>query len=365
MDVLQVSHNDLSPFLSLCRTHAAALGRIGAAVTTVYLSGAGHGADDPHTVYLSRGPLEGGAWRAATELRRRFAERRFGLVLTHRYKAYTAVLLARRRLSADRVVAMAHEYGFLARRRRRWVRRWFAADVELAGVSHAVADDLCRHDPLRANALVLHNVVDVAAHDSHAMSRADARARLAIGIDELAVGVVGRLNRKKRPDVALRVFADAAGRLPFSLHFLGTGEERASVDALALERGVSGRVVMHGFVPDAAQLMAAFDVLLFAAPREAFGMVLVEALLAGVPVLAADSPGAREVLGPLGQFFPVGDPGSASEELARLLEIPATELARWRGEARERIMQLFSVDALAASYRLLLGRDGTGPGAVF
>jgi len=351
MRVLQVSHNDAPPFPAVCRAHAQALRSLGADVTTIYLSRTTHELADGSDEYLSKRSISGR--RAAVLLSERLAGERFDVCVAHRYKACVAALLAR--AGSERTIGVAHEFGFFSSWRRRWLRRLIARDLELAGVSAALARELEATDPLQFEAHVLGNVVDVAELDATRLPRQQARTLLGIAPDVVAIGVVGRLTQKKRPDLALDVLSGTEAARRATLHFVGAGEARAALDARARELGVAERVHHHGFVPDAARTMTAFDAIVFPSSRDSFGMVLIEALSAGVPVIAADNEVARDVMGSLGAYFDSSASQAGGEALVRLMERDPDERARWAQAARERVSARYSVAALADAYAAVLG----------
>jgi phosphatidylinositol alpha-mannosyltransferase len=138
---------------------------------------------------------------------------------------------------------------------------------------------------------------------------------------------VGRLDRQKGLPVAVRAFADLATRLP-DVHLVvaGDGAERGTVAALSPE--ARERVVMLGAVPHEKlpAYHAACDLLVAPAlGQESFGIVLVEAMAAGVPVVASRIPGYDEVVrdGIDGILVPPNDPRALADAVERLLGDPA------------------------------------------
>lgn len=138
---------------------------------------------------------------------------------------------------------------------------------------------------------------------------------------------VGRLDERKGFAVAVRAFAELAGDRPdLRLVVAGDGPERGEVERL--EEGARARVRFLGTVPnvDLPPVHAACDV--FVAPNvggESFGIVLVEAMAAGLPVVACDIPGFTEVVrdGLDGLLVPPRDARALAGAVARVLDDPA------------------------------------------
>jgi phosphatidylinositol alpha-mannosyltransferase len=125
----------------------------------------------------------------------------------------------------------------------------------------------------------------------------------------------------------LRAFHRLAPHLPdVSLVVVGEGHDREQLRLLRPEE--RRRVVMLGAVPnqELAPYHAACDVYVSPATgQESFGYVLVEAMAAGLPVVATDIPGYREVVrdGIEGLLVPPGDPGSLARAIREVLSDPA------------------------------------------
>jgi glycosyltransferase involved in cell wall biosynthesis len=181
---------------------------------------------------------------------------------------------------------------------------------------------------------------------------------------EVVFGYAGRLVSEKGVDVLLRACASLSGGL-WRLDILGEGPERARLDALARELGISDRVRFLGQVPStrAADYYRNMDVLVLPSltrPNwvEQFGRVLIEAMACGVAVVGSSSGEIPWVIGDAGAVFKEGDTAELTATLAGLLtdEERRHELAQ-RG--RERVLARFTqahvAEATAAVYREMLG----------
>ena len=164
-----------------------------------------------------------------------------------------------------------------------------------------------------------------------------------------AVLFVGRLEPRKGLSVLVKALPALLRRRPDAfLVVVGDGPERDVVRRLPQE--MRERVLMEGRVPDDAlpSYHAGADV--FCAPAvggEGFGIVLVEAMAAGLPVVASDIPGYREVVrdGAEGVLVPPGDPEALAAAIAALLDDPL--YARQLGEAGRQRARRYSWDVVA------------------
>ncbi|MGB9079130.1 MAG: glycosyltransferase family 4 protein [Terracidiphilus sp.] len=148
---------------------------------------------------------------------------------------------------------------------------------------------------------------------------------------------VGTLEPRKNQAYLLLVLHEAALRgHRYRLTIVGSGEDRQSLERLAVRLGVQGQVVFLGMRPAAASLLAMHKVFVHAARMEAFGIALVEALAAGLPVLAPRVGGIPEIVrdGIEGYFWPLDDPAEGARLLMRLMEDPLLRQRMARAASR-------------------------------
>jgi phosphatidylinositol alpha-1,6-mannosyltransferase len=184
---------------------------------------------------------------------------------------------------------------------------------------------------------------------------------------ELVLLSVGRLQRRKGHDLVLRALAhlgSAAGRLRYVI--VGHGDERARLEQLAAECGVSGRVTFAGEV-SAGELPSYYGAAdIFVHPNraergdiEGFGIVFLEAAAAGLPVIGGNSGGVPEALEDGVTGFLVD--GEGHLDLARRIDAltRSTETRRQMGQAgRARIVRDFTWERAAA--HLMAAQEALG-----
>lgn len=176
---------------------------------------------------------------------------------------------------------------------------------------------------------------------------------------------VGRLDRQKGLDVALRALAaldDGAPAAP-RLRVVGSGPDEAALRRLAAELGVGARIRWEAALPlkTLADRYRQAAALLVPGADEGLGLVAVEAQLCGTPVIAAASGGLLDVVedGSSGRTFPPGDPHALARIIGEVLSHPEAAAAL-AATARERALARFSTRAAAATYAAIYAEALTG-----
>lgn len=161
---------------------------------------------------------------------------------------------------------------------------------------------------------------------------------------------VARLTPAKDLETLLRGFARLRGTREVRLVMLGDGEERARLQRLVNQLGLSADVDIAGFAANPYPTMAAAGALVLSSQREGLPTVLMEALTLGTPVVATDClNGPREILdgGRWGRLVPTGDP----EALAQAMDAALDDV---RPPPPREILRRYSVDVVAQRYLELL-----------
>lgn len=197
--------------------------------------------------------------------------------------------------------------------------------------------------------VVYNGVADV---PSSPRGRGPAFRELGIG-DEPLVGLVGRLVSAKAPDVFLDAVARASVAVPtLKALVVGDGPLRSSLEQRISRMGLQGRVVFTGVRHDVADLFPGLDALASSSEREGLSMAMLEAMAAGVPVVATRVGGTPELIesGITGILVPPGDPQALADGLLALLRSPERSESLRRA-ARERVRSHFSLSRMVERYQ--------------
>jgi glycosyltransferase involved in cell wall biosynthesis len=267
---------------------------------------------------------------------------RGGLLHAHDYKALALALVAGA-LARTPVVATFHgDTGHLARvvLYERLARRAARLTVAVAATSGPLAAAIRAAAP-RTPVHVIPNGIAVGPLPTPG-DRAFARQALGLPPHAPVVAFVGRLSPEKAPEVLLRAVQGTGLRLLVA----GEGALRPVLEAEA----DPAQVRFLGFLPDVGPVLAAADVLALPSRTEGLPMAVLEAMAAGVPVVASAVGALPEVLGDgAGMLVPAGDVAALRQALESL---SAPEVrSRLASAARRRVEFRYGAAAMARSYR--------------
>lgn len=356
LHVLQVCHSYDGPFLDVARQYIALFDGTGISVTTVFLTGVPK-RDIEHLIgskaiflnYRSR-QLRGLKLGPIRDIRRVAAQGRFSMCIAHRFKPIYIACLG----TSLPVVGVHHAFGGYRRFHRRLFARMFRSRLHLLGVSEAVRDDMRSLLP-GLSVDTLYNRLKVEAVCSRQVSREEARSHLGLPSDAWIVGNVGRLHPDKDQETLLRGFALALPKLPENSLVVIVGQGRLEQDlrSLSQELGLAERTVFMGQVPEVRCYFKAFDVFALTSDREPFGMVLLEAMAAGVPIIASDCGGAPEIVGGFARLFPFQDINALADLLVDAASAGEEDRAARVRAAERELTERFSDNAARNAFATL------------
>lgn len=246
--------------------------------------------------------------RAFLQLRRMIEEGRFDVVHTHQSKAGILARLAARG-HARAIVHSVHMASFgpgyspgASLVYRELERRCGAFTDLLIYVGEELRERyLGAGIGRRERAAIVRTPIDieqfVRARDFSAEQRARERAFRGLRAEVPLAVSVGALEPRKRHALTIERLQPmlAAGRLQLAI--AGEGPERAPLEALLSQRGLEGQVRLLGHTPDIPALLGSADLLVLSSTVEGVPRVIVEALAAGLPVVATEVEGLREIPG--------------------------------------------------------------------
>ena len=169
--------------------------------------------------------------------------------------------------------------------------------------------------------------------------------------DEKVVMHISNFRRVKRIGDIVRVFDRIARSTPARLILVGDGPDRQLASDLARELGREEQVTFLGKIESVAELLACADLFLLPSEEESFGLVALEAMASGVPVVGSSGSGLAEVVidGVTGRLHPVGDVEAMAASAVELL----TDPVRWKEAsraARQSAVERFSADRIVPQY---------------
>lgn len=176
---------------------------------------------------------------------------------------------------------------------------------------------------------------------------------------------VGRFDPPKDYPTMLQAFTQVVRNDPNTVLLIaGDGPLRKTMEIMAQELGIEKHVRFLGIRKDIPQLMNAAEAYVMSSTWEGMPMVLLEASATGLPIVATDVGGNREVVvdGKTGFLVPPKDPKALAQAMLRLMNLPEEERRKMGEVARQHIEANFSLDRVVdqweALYRELLTRKG-------
>jgi glycosyltransferase involved in cell wall biosynthesis len=284
----------------------------------------------------------------------RFAARhRIDVLHCHHYSPFVYASIAR--LWSPRLRIVFTEHGRLSDAppspKRRAVNRLLTyAPRNVVAVSGDLKQHLVAEGFREQTVNVIYNGIDVGP-----LPGADARTRmrqqLAVADDAIVVGTIARLDPVKDLGVLITAVSRCQARVPIMLMVVGDGSERTPLETLTRQLGAESYVRFLGHREDARDVLAACDLYANSSISEGVSLTILEAMAAGLAVVATGVGGTPEVVDTsCGRLVPSRDADSLSAALA---ELAAHRVLRGAlGQAgRGRVETRFTLDRMVREYR--------------
>lgn len=311
--ILQLCHDYSIPYLDVARQYASLFKGTKYQVITVYLIGDKNAdvikqTDSDKVLFLENRSkdLRGLKRKQIKQVKQLCSEYDFDFIIAHRYKA----MFISRHIKNIPIIGIHHSFGNYLRFMRRWFINHHSKNLYLLGVSNAITDDIRKYLPNfpQQQIQTLYNRVNIEQVSSEQVSCTEAREFLGIDKNKYVFANVGRLHPDKDQKTLINAFANVADKLADTiLVILGKGRLEKELKQQVEELKLDDRVFFLGLVPHAVNYYKAFDSFVLSSDYEPFGMVLLEAIIAQVPVIATNVGGAKEVVKTKQWLFDVGD----------------------------------------------------------
>lgn len=239
-----------------------------------------------------------------------------------------------------------------------WIDRFCTSlNTRALAVSGAIEKQLLARGVPQGKLVVVRNFVETERFH-HPENKQNARRMLEIPDGKILVLNVGRFSPQKAQKDFISAAAVALKQNPDLLFLLiGDGPLKPDLQKQAAELGIEEHVRFLPFRKDVEIVYQAADIMLHTAHWAPLDNVLLEAMAAGLPIVASDVDGTNEVIFPekTGLLFPVGDTDAAAARLLRAAADPAFA-QRLGAQAFEYVRNNHSIDKVKTQFRQLFGQ---------
>lgn len=276
----------------------------------------------------------------------------------HGYYAALAALILRKCGLFVPIVYSVHADLFRGWQRSDFIIRRVAQSCEsVVAITRSTASTVENFTNGRVRPVVVWAGVDVERILPAHVSREESRRRLNLEPDMLALLTVARLTTQKGHPTLFKAFASAVRQMPaMRLLVVSDGPERRRLETLASELGLQEKIIFYGEVPDVNIFLAAADVFVLSTRNEGFGICVVEAACAGLPIVAT-------ALGPLVELENAGlgiclvKPGDVQSlrDAILMMSDPGVRESVGLGNS-EKARSIFSIERTADEYLSIYAR---------
>jgi glycosyltransferase involved in cell wall biosynthesis len=272
------------------------------------------------------------------------------ILRTHQYVANLYGRLAAIFAKTPVVISSFHTLYTRPKRHRSFLNRFLAEKSDfLVAVSNAVAEDMLKYDRVNRSKLrIIYNGVDLKKFN-HLPDKEQCRKDLGLPQNKIILGNVGNIVEAKNHKIILKVLV-MLKRHDIVALFVGEGRLKDELQNLSKKFGISDKVIFLGKLhPEKIPLfLRSLDIFCFPSLWEGFSTAVIEAMAAGLPVVASDIPPHKEVVGDAAILTPTSDKDKLAEALKMLIKNPSLSVTLSK-KAKDRA-GLFSIENTVKAY---------------
>ena len=353
-NILILGHNDATQFIDIYNQYTRLFDKNKYEVTVAYLTSAP--SDEvkkrtlaENTIFLNIPKknvrtLKIGAIRKLLALCR---EKNFEMVICHRYKPTYIMMWVAQFHKIPAMIFVMHELRTMASfNRQLLIAALQRKNMLFAGVSNAVRDDM-RKDLWcvpKERVITLYNVIDIDLTEPQFLPREEARAALHLPHDAFVFGNLARLVRNKDQENLIHAFSLIKPYCPKAkLIIVGEGELETKLKEQVKSLGLTDDIIFTGFLTSGLRYMKAFDCFVLSSIQEAFGRVLIEAMIAKLPIIATTVNGIPEVVSNAGTLVKPKNAVQLAEAMKHIYAASAEERAQLGQTAYQQAATHFSI----------------------
>jgi glycosyltransferase involved in cell wall biosynthesis len=359
---LKVLHLIYKPdhLLPLFNSYAKALMSAGYEVTAVFLTGSAdkvtiEATDANHIEFcgFTVRQLRKNKYTVSRKVRQIWLDQQFDLAICHRHKPSFVFSLARMGLKHAPMLSVVHAFGQYKRKNRRiHARMMYASDENrtcIVAVSEAVNSNIQQdfHNNPPCSVLTVDNIIDIDTVVSNQLSRIDARQQLGVVDDDFVIGNVARLVSDKAQQYLLTAFskiikADSQLAINTKLVIIGTGKLEAQLKQQAQSLDITQSVIFAGDIKNASRMMSAFDLFVLSSTVEPFGLVLLEAMAAQLPIVATSVDCIPAIVDQDALVVPPENPAEMARAINTIMQLDAVQRAQLGVSAYKHLQKKFN-----------------------
>ncbi len=217
----------------------------------------------------------------------------------------------------------------------------------VTSVSQSLKDDTLRLFDIKKEIHVVPNFIDTKKYDN---PYSECQRELIATEDEKIITHISNIRKVKRVDDVIEIFDRIQQKMPAKLVIVGDGPEKKSLEKLCKKKGLTEKVLFVGNSHEVDKILCFSDLFILPSEHESFGLVALEAMACGVPVISSNAGGLSEVNihGESGYLSDVGDVDEMSENAIKILEDPEMHL-KFKRKAKL-ISKKFETKAIVPMY---------------